>query len=217
MEKHLKDAQKRARITAALVWLHEDRAKVWAEARHQREMVEKIEAELAAVRSEKQAREEGRFDDLTEFQDDNGDDDGDEDGNDDDDDAGCNERQETMVDGRGKETAGTMEPVVACSPQTRSPVTFASLLPEVREECKAGVSLAELVAAVEEANGCKPHHSLDLSRKIMEDLLVGTGTTGLSSRRCFLAGTTERQFHRPPDLGSRNAAETIVGTEERWF
>lgn len=123
---------------------------------------------------------------------------------------------ETIAEGGGKGLARMVEPTVARSPHTRSPVTFVGLLPEVREEGRAGMSLDALVAAVEEADGCKPHHSLALLGEIMGDLLVGAGTTGPPLGSCALSGTEERRFCRPPDPGC-DSKETIVSTEKRHF
>lgn len=110
LEAYLRDAQKRVQIANALVRLHGDRVKVHAEARQCREAVERIELDLAVVTKEKEKQTYGPFTCENDEQDD------------DDDDTGCKEEQEVR--------AGQDEPP---SPVTRSLVTFADLLPSMRE------------------------------------------------------------------------------------
>lgn len=123
---------------------------------------------------------------------------------------------EMTAEGGGEESAGTVEPMVARSPQARSPVTLASLLLEVRERGKAGISLDKLVAAVSKADGRDPHHSLTPTGGFMGELLVGAGMAGPPSRGCALTGTKERRLCRLPDPGSVDL-KVVIGMEEHRF
>lgn len=120
--------------------------------------------------------------------------------------ADCRAGQEELTGAEGTLFEAADRPV----PPTRSPVTLAGLLPEVREGATKWATMAALASAVAMADG----RDATRSRKMMDDDKTGTAMMrGPHYRGMFdemaqgpLAGTDELRFHGPPDPSQTNQA-----------
>lgn len=139
-------------------------------------------------------------------------------GNDDETSGQDNAKTSNEIEDKGEEPGGVVGSAAVPSPLTRSPVTFADLLPEVRKRATGQMPMADLVGAIMAAYECEvrrspPSLKATHSNETQNDDPVGPQPSA------WRAGMDVRRFRLAPDppMGGPQQRQAPAGTEELRF